>query len=100
MSLLINTSYSKKLSNLVKIYIKGAKYNNRNNSFIFKLKIFHDIYLSVYVSYKTKIKIYFTMLKSLIYDYYYKNISINGIVMNFDKFYFFIKNYFKKAKYK
>lgn len=40
----INISYSKKLSNLVKIYIKNAKYSGYNDNFRFKLAIFQDIY--------------------------------------------------------
>lgn len=38
-------SYSKKLSNLVKIYTEDIKYYGCNNSFIFKLAIFYNISL-------------------------------------------------------
>lgn len=64
---MVNTSiyYSKKLSNLVKIPINNAKYNGRNDSFIFKLAIFHDICLRVDVLPKAKIEIFFTILKDL-----------------------------------
>lgn len=64
--------------------MKEAKYNNHKNNFILKLTIFHNIYSRVYILFETKIKTYFTMLKSLIYDYYYKNISTNSIIINLD----------------
>lgn len=40
------------------------------------------------------------MLKSLILDYYYSNISTNIIAIDFDQVCISIKNYFKEAKYK
>lgn len=58
-------SYNKKLSNLVKTYINNIKYSNYNNSFIFKLTIFHNIYFKVYILFKIKIKAFFIMLKCL-----------------------------------
>lgn len=33
-----NTNYNKKISNLAKIYINGAKYNNQNDISMFKLE--------------------------------------------------------------
>lgn len=39
----ISIGLRKKLLNLVKIYIDKKKYSNCNNSFIFKLAIFHNI---------------------------------------------------------
>lgn len=83
---MITTSirHSKKLSNLTKIYTDNAKYIGRNNSFIFKLAIFHDIFSKADVMLEAKMKVFSTMLKDLLLDYYYLNISINAIAINFD----------------
>lgn len=40
------------------------------------------------------------MLKYLVLDYYYSNISISATIMNFDQFDDFIKNYFEVVEYK
>lgn len=45
-------------------------------------------------------KIFSTIFKSLALDYYYLNISISTIAINLDQVYNFIKNYFKRVKYK
>lgn len=39
--------YGLELINFAKIYINKVKYNGKNNNFIFKLKIFYDIYTKV-----------------------------------------------------
>ena len=78
-----NIGHNRELSNLAKIYTNDAKYSDRNNSFIFKLAIFHDICLRADVPLKTKIKTFLTMLKGLALDYYYSNISISAVPMNF-----------------
>lgn len=92
--------HSKKLSNLVKIYINDTNYNKRNNSFTFKMAILHDIYSKIDVLSKAKIKAFSIMVKNLALDYYYSNININAITINFDQVYNSIKNYFNGAKYK
>lgn len=74
-----NTSYSRKLLNLAKIYIIKTKYSNQNNSFMFKLAIFYDIFAKANILSKTKMKAFPTILKGLALDYYYLNISISGI---------------------
>ena len=71
----MSTRYSKELSYLAKIYTDNRKYIGRNDSFIFKLAIFHNICLRVDVSLEVKMKVFPTMLKSLALDYYYSNIS-------------------------
>lgn len=60
------------------------KYSGRNDNFIFKLAIFYDICLRADVSLEAKIKVFPTILKGLILDHYFSNISTNAIAMNFD----------------
>lgn len=72
------------LLNLPKIYIDNIKYSGYNNNFIFKPTIFHNIYLKANVSRKIKMNKFSNILKGLALDYYYSNISINAIVINFN----------------
>lgn len=96
----ISTDYNKKLLNLAKIYINYTKYSGHINKFILKLAIFHNICLRVDILLKAKIKTFPNMFKSLALDYYYLNINISAVNINFDQVYNSIKNYFKKAEYK
>ena len=82
------------------MYTKEAKYSGRNDSFSFKLAIFHDICSKTNVSLEAKMKAFLTMLKGLALDYYYSNISAGGVAMNFDQVCYSIGNYFKWAEYK
>ena len=91
---------SKKLSNLAKIYTNDAKYSGRNNSFTFKLTIFHNICSRADIPLKAKMKAFPIMLKSLALNYYYSNISVSIVTINFDQVCNFIRNYFKGAEYK
>ncbi len=95
-----STGHQRKLSNLAKIYTDDAKYSGRNNSFTFKLAIFHDICSRADVPPETKMKAFPTMLKGLALDYYYSNISTITIAMNFDQVCNSIRNYFEGAEYK
>ena len=74
--------HGRELSNLAKIYTDDAKYSGRNDSFTFKLAIFHDICSSADVPPEAKMKAIPTMLKGLALDYYSSNISISGTAMN------------------
>ncbi len=95
-----STGHGRELSNLAKIYTNNAKYSGRNNSFTFKLAIFHDIYSRADVLPEAKMKAFPTMLKGLALNYYYSNISTSAIAMNFDRVCNSIRNYFEGAKYK
>lgn len=99
---LLNTSigYSRKLSNLTKIYIDNEKYSGYNDSFTFNQAIFYNICLRSDVCRQTKIKAFFTMLKDLVLNCYYSNISTYALTLDFDQVYNSIKNYFKEVKYK
>ncbi len=90
---MITTSigHSRELSNLAKIYTDEAKYSGRNNSFTFKLAIFHDICFSADVPPEAKMKVFPTMLKGLALDYYSSNIGISSTVMNSDQIRYLIR---------
>ncbi len=92
--------HDRELSNLAKIYINEAKYSGRNDSFTFKLAIFHDICSRSDVPLEAKMKTFPTMLKGLALDYYYSNISTRVVALNFDQVCNSIRNYFKRAEYK
>ncbi len=77
--------HGRELSNLAKIYTDKAKYCDRNDSFTFKLAIFHDIYSRADVPPEAKMKVFPTMLKGPVLDNYSLNIGISGTVMNFDQ---------------
>lgn len=83
----------------MKIYTNKVKYSSYNNSFTFKLVIFHNIYLIANVLFMAKIKVFSTILKYLALDYIYFNISIN-ITINFDQVCNFIRNYLERSEYK
>lgn len=99
---MLNTSvgHCRELSNLVKIYINDAKYSNRNDSFIFKSAIFYNIFLTADIQFKVKIKAFSIIFKGLALDYYYVNISISVIALNFAHVYDLIRNYFERVEYK
>ncbi len=60
--------HGRELSNLAKIYTDEAKYSGRNDSFTFKLAIFHEICSSADVPPEAKMKAFPTMLKGLALD--------------------------------
>lgn len=92
--------HSRKLLNLAKIYTNDEKYRGRNDNFILKLAIFYNICLKADVPPEPKMKTFPTMLNDLALYYYYSNISINAVDMNFNQVCNFIRNYFEKAEYK
>lgn len=77
--------YDRKLLNLAEIYTDNTKYRSCNNSFTFKLVIFHDICSKADILPKAKIKVFSTIFKCLALDYYYLTISISSITMNFNQ---------------
>ncbi len=80
-----STGYGRKLSNLAKIYTNDAKYNGCNDSFTFKLAIFHDICSRTDVLPEVKMKAFPTMLKGLALNNYFSNIRISNSIMNSDQ---------------
>ena len=79
-----NQGYRQELANLAKMYTNKAKYSGKNNSFAFKLTIFHDICARIDVSQDILFKAFITMPTGLVLDYYYLNTSINTAA-TFDK---------------
>jgi hypothetical protein len=97
----IESEHEKELANLSKLYTNEAKYSDENDSFSFKLTIFHDMCDRADVSQSTKLKAFFIMLKDLTFDYYYSNMFISTItVITFDDVCFSMKNYFENVEYR
>lgn len=92
--------YGRELSNLAKLYTDEAKYSGEDDSFTFKLAIFHDICAQANIPHEAKLKAFPTMLKGLALDYYYSNISISGNVIAFDEACYLTRAYFEGAEYK
>jgi hypothetical protein len=63
------SEHEKKLANLAKLYTNEAKYNDDNDSFSYKLTIFHDMCNRVDVLQSAKLKAFSIMSKGLILDY-------------------------------
>jgi hypothetical protein len=75
-SIRIESDHEKELANLAKLYTNETKYSDENDSLSYKLTIFHDMCDCADVPQSVKLKTFFTMLKDLILDYYYSNMSI------------------------
>jgi hypothetical protein len=100
-SIRIESDHEKELANLTKVYTNEAKYSDENDSFSFKLTIFHDMCDRADVSQSAKLKAFLIMLKDLALDYYYSNMFIITIaVITFDEVCFSMRNYFESAEYK
>ena len=82
------------------MYTEEAKYSGENDSFTFKLTVFHDICARASVPHEAKARAFPTMLKGLALDFYYSNISIAGTSMTFDEICYGIREYFEGAEYK
>jgi hypothetical protein len=95
------SEHEKELANLAKLYTNEAKYNDENDSFSFKLTIFHDMCDRADVPQSAKLKAFSTMLKDLTFDYYYSNMfTIIIAVITFDEVCFSMRNYFEDAEYR
>jgi hypothetical protein len=95
----IESGHGKELANLAKLYTNEAKYSDENDSFSFKLTIFHDMCDRADVSQSAKLKAFSTMLKGLAFDYYYSNMSTDIFII-FDEVCFSMRNYFEGAEYR
>ena len=67
--------FSKKLTNLAKIYLVYNKYSRENNNFDFKLVIFYNLCTRASILEAAKVRAYSTMLRGLALDYYYTNLK-------------------------
>jgi hypothetical protein len=98
-SIRIESDHEKELANLIKLYTKKTNYSDENDSFSFKLTIFHDMCDRVDVLQSIKLKTFFIMLKELTLDYYYSNMNIDVFII-FDEVCFSTRNYFEDAEYR
>jgi hypothetical protein len=95
------SGHEKELANLAKLYTNEAKYSGENDSFSFKLTIFHDMCDRADVPQSAKLKAFSTVLKDLALDYYYFNMfTITITVITFDEVCFSMRNYFEGAEYR
>jgi hypothetical protein len=85
---------------LTKLYSDKTKYSEENDKFSFKLIMFNDMYDRIDISYKTKLKVFFIMLKRLALNYYYLNMINNDRLITFDNVYVLIMHYFEETTYK
>ena len=76
---LILKGYRQEFNIIIKIYTKESKYGSNKNSFNFKLTIFYNIYRHANILYKTKVKAFPIMLKSLVLNFFYLNNTINKL---------------------
>ena len=83
---------------MIKMYIKESKYGGNRDYFNFKFTIFHNIYRCADILYKAKVKVFLTMLKGLVLDFFYLNNTINK--SSFQDICSTVQNYFKGLKYK
>ena len=90
--------YKQELNTIIKMYTKESKYGGNKNSFNFKLTIFYKIYGCVNILYKAKVKVFPTMLKGLVLNFFYLNNTINK--SSFQDICSTIQTYFKGLEYK
>ncbi len=98
-SIRIESDHEKELANLTKLYTDETKYSDENDSFSYKLTIFHDMCNRVDVSQSVKLKAFPTMLKDLTLNYYYSNMSTDILII-FDEVCFSMRNYFEDVEYR
>ena len=84
---------------MAKIYTDKIKYSGKNDSFVFKLTIFREIWVRADIPREILLKVFAIMLISLVLHYYYLNTSIS-IAATFDKVCESIRIYFEMTKYK
>ncbi len=84
---------------MTKLYTNKSKYNDENDSFFFKLTIFHDICNRVNIFQSIMLKAFSIMLKDLTFNYYYLNMNIDIFII-FDEVCFSMRNYFEDVEYK
>ena len=95
----VSSGHGRKLANLAKMYTDEAKYSGEDDSFAFKLSIFHDVCTRADIPPEAKLKAFPIMLKGLALDYYYSNMSTHGSP-SFDQICRSIQNYFEGAEYR
>ena len=82
------------------MYSDETKYNDENDSWNFKLIIFHDMCARAEVSETIKLMTFLIMFKGFALDYYYSNVSTQRLALNFVQTCVLINVYFEDAEYK
>ena len=90
-------NYGRDLVTLAKMYTEESKYSGEDNNFDYKLMIFNDLYDRVGIPQEVKIKGFLTMLRSITFNFYYKN---KATYTTFNSICNAIYNHFKGLKYK
>ena len=82
------------------MYSDEIKYSGENDSWNFKLIIFHDMCARAKVPEAAKLMALPIMLKGLVLDYYYSNVAVRRLALNFVQACVLINAYFEGAEYK
>ena len=82
------------------MYFDETKYNDKNNSWNFKFIIFHDMCARVDMFETVKLMTFSIMFKNFALNYYYSNVSIRKLALNFVQTCVLINVYFEDAEYK
>ncbi len=90
--------YDRQLVIMIKLYTDETRYSEDNDSFSYKLTIFHNICRCAEVSDDVKLLTFLSMLKKLALNYYYSD--MNNDSLTFDQVCFLMINYFENAEYK
>jgi hypothetical protein len=70
--------HEKELANLAKLYTNEAEYSDENDSFSFKLTIFHDMCDCADIPQSAKLKAFLIMLKDLTLDYLSRGVTTHN----------------------
>ena len=82
------------------MYTEDNKYSKEDDNFDFKFIIFYDLCNKTDVPQKAKVKAYPTMLRDLIFDYYYTNLKNVTLTLLFNQIYNITHNYLKGPEYR
>ena len=82
------------------MYSDEAKYSGENDSWNFKLIIFHDMCVKAEVLETVKLMTFSIMFKNFVLNYYYSNITVWKSALSFVQACVSINSYFEGAEYK
>ena len=82
------------------MYSDETKYSDENDSWNFKLIIFHDMCAKAKMPESAKLMAFSIMFKSFALNYYYSNVNIRSLALNFVQTCVLINVYFENAEYK
>ena len=82
------------------MYSNETKYNDENDSWNFKFIVFHNMCVKIKMSETVKLMTFLIMFKNFVLNYYYFNVIVWKLALNFVQACVSINNYFKNAEYK